>query len=430
MDSDSGTNCPYHVPHGGVGHDNRKVGLVVDDTTPPPRLKREPRVCSACWHALFPGTFEAPPFLPWSRERLLNGLEQNNNTLLLFRSRRTTIAAVAPPQTQMLQPPYDIGARISTNSWGAVRTTYTSLDRQMDDFAYLKPDMVVVIAAGNCGDVISGCEHQVSATAGRLRDTEISMGISKVHGKSNGRRQRECRMPKRGPGDGSKKASSRPGNIQVAGCFRRRHEPTRVFCSLRGEEHVSCLPPSFSLSSQTTKKHIAGFTTPVRSVRYQRMCVILVKAAVVVTFSPADKYQANLPRAWYIVSPYSAPSTILVQKLSCPRARNLAVRYSTTATNTRWRRHRRRRRHGRTATTQKRGGPVCFAWINQPPPERVHFWGRIDPLSSPRQECRHGGGQRGEPKLGRPGRQRERGEHESTTKRDFVYHFLCREVTI
>lgn len=64
----------------------------------------------------------------------------------------------------MLQPPYDIGARISTNSWGAVRTSYTTLDRQMDDFAYLKPDMVLVIAAGNCGDVISGCEYQVTAT--------------------------------------------------------------------------------------------------------------------------------------------------------------------------------------------------------------------------------------------------------------------------
>lgn len=61
----------------------------------------------------------------------------------------------------MLQPPYDIGARISTNSWGAVRTTYTSLDRQVDDFAYLNQDMVIVIAAGNCGDEISGCQYQV-----------------------------------------------------------------------------------------------------------------------------------------------------------------------------------------------------------------------------------------------------------------------------
>lgn len=76
----------------------------------------------------------------------------------------------------MLQPPYDIGARISTNSWGAVRTTYTSLDRQMDDFAYLKPDMVLVVAAGNCGDVISGCEYQVNTTVGLPRETEIPPG--------------------------------------------------------------------------------------------------------------------------------------------------------------------------------------------------------------------------------------------------------------
>ncbi|CAM9613438.1 unnamed protein product, partial [Ectocarpus sp. 13 AM-2016] len=62
--------------------------------------------------------------------------------------------------SQMLQPPYDIGARISTNSWGAVRTTYTSLDRQVDDFAYLNQDMVIVVAAGNCGDEISGCQYQ------------------------------------------------------------------------------------------------------------------------------------------------------------------------------------------------------------------------------------------------------------------------------
>lgn len=65
------------------------------------------------------------------------------------------------PQDQMLQPPYDIGARISTNSWGAVRTTYTSLDRQMDHFAYSNTDMVIVIAAGNCGDIVSGCTFLV-----------------------------------------------------------------------------------------------------------------------------------------------------------------------------------------------------------------------------------------------------------------------------
>lgn len=66
-----------------------------------------------------------------------------------------------PPQVQMLQTSYDIGARVSTNSWGAVRTTYTSLDRQMDNAAYVLPDMVIVVAAGNCGDIISECSYQV-----------------------------------------------------------------------------------------------------------------------------------------------------------------------------------------------------------------------------------------------------------------------------
>lgn len=61
----------------------------------------------------------------------------------------------------MLDPPYDIGARVSTNSWGAVRTTYTSLDRQVDDFAYNQPDMAIIVAAGNCGDAISQCFYQV-----------------------------------------------------------------------------------------------------------------------------------------------------------------------------------------------------------------------------------------------------------------------------
>ena len=39
--------------------------------------------------------------------------------------------------------------------------TYTSLDRQMDSFAFQRPDMVIVVAAGNCGDAFSGCQYQV-----------------------------------------------------------------------------------------------------------------------------------------------------------------------------------------------------------------------------------------------------------------------------
>lgn len=72
-------------------------------------------------------------------------------------------------QTQLLAPAYAIGARISTNSWGAIRTTYTSLDRQMDAFAYDNPDMVIVVAGGNCGDEISECTYQVNVTVFLLK---------------------------------------------------------------------------------------------------------------------------------------------------------------------------------------------------------------------------------------------------------------------
>ncbi|CAM9140348.1 unnamed protein product, partial [Choristocarpus tenellus] len=69
-------------------------------------------------------------------------------------------------KTQMLDPPYAIGARISTNSWGAIRTYYTSLDRQLDDFAYNNDDMLILVAAGNCGDSSSGCSHGGQAING------------------------------------------------------------------------------------------------------------------------------------------------------------------------------------------------------------------------------------------------------------------------
>ncbi|KAG5175267.1 peptidase S8/S53 domain-containing protein, partial [Tribonema minus] len=58
---------------------------------------------------------------------------------------------------QMLAAPYAAGARVSSNSWGAARDSYTTLDAQLDAWAYARPDAVVVVAAGNCGDAASGC---------------------------------------------------------------------------------------------------------------------------------------------------------------------------------------------------------------------------------------------------------------------------------
>lgn len=65
-------------------------------------------------------------------------------------------------QKQVLVPAYRIGSRISTNSWGAIVTSYSSLDKQMDSFAYNNKDMIILVAAGNCGDVNSGCTEDVS----------------------------------------------------------------------------------------------------------------------------------------------------------------------------------------------------------------------------------------------------------------------------
>ncbi|CAM9425618.1 unnamed protein product [Ectocarpus fasciculatus] len=52
----------------------------------------------------------------------------------------------------ILEPAYDGGARVHSNSWDTVSTEYTSLSNEVDEFVYLHQDMLVVFAAGNCGD--------------------------------------------------------------------------------------------------------------------------------------------------------------------------------------------------------------------------------------------------------------------------------------
>ncbi|CAM9283376.1 unnamed protein product [Chrysoparadoxa australica] len=79
---------------------------------------------------------------------------------------------------QLLWPGYSqAGARISSNSWGAVRTTYTSLDRQFDDFAYYYDDELILVAGGNCGDISSGCESFGTALYGQ--GSILSPGLAK-----------------------------------------------------------------------------------------------------------------------------------------------------------------------------------------------------------------------------------------------------------
>ncbi len=60
---------------------------------------------------------------------------------------------VPPNLEDMLQPIYDDGARVHTNSWGSPRDLgkYHSYSRQVDQFTWDHPDMLIVFAAGNSG---------------------------------------------------------------------------------------------------------------------------------------------------------------------------------------------------------------------------------------------------------------------------------------
>ncbi|MEO8846252.1 MAG: S8 family serine peptidase [Kofleriaceae bacterium] len=52
---------------------------------------------------------------------------------------------------QLLQPAYADGARVHSNSWGGTNNAYTQECHEVDSFVSSKRDLVVVIAAGNCG---------------------------------------------------------------------------------------------------------------------------------------------------------------------------------------------------------------------------------------------------------------------------------------
>lgn len=56
--------------------------------------------------------------------------------------------------TDLFEPPYrDDGARVHTNSWGAVNPSlpYDQSSREIDDFVWNNPDLVICFAAGNDG---------------------------------------------------------------------------------------------------------------------------------------------------------------------------------------------------------------------------------------------------------------------------------------
>jgi len=61
------------------------------------------------------------------------------------------LTGIPPDLSQLLQPPYDDGARVHSNSWGDKDNGYPADSQGIDDFVYTHRDMVIVIAAGNAG---------------------------------------------------------------------------------------------------------------------------------------------------------------------------------------------------------------------------------------------------------------------------------------
>jgi hypothetical protein len=80
----------------------------------------------------------------------------------------------------LLSQSYDIGARIHSASWGSLETTYGLIDQSFDDFIYKNPDMVIVVAAGNCGLPTADCLIYGMGSVGSpaLAKNIISVGAS------------------------------------------------------------------------------------------------------------------------------------------------------------------------------------------------------------------------------------------------------------
>ena len=79
--------------------------------------------------------------------------------------------------TQLFQTPYDDGARVHSNSWGAaVAGAYTTDSQRVDKFVWTNPDMVITFSAGNsgvdCWYYTSSCQKPVSCSPDGVIDTD------------------------------------------------------------------------------------------------------------------------------------------------------------------------------------------------------------------------------------------------------------------
>jgi hypothetical protein len=84
----------------------------------------------------------------------------------------------------LLPPGYNAGARVHSASWGSTTTTYSSLDEDFDDFMHSYPGMLIVVAAGNCGESSADCSSYGFYSVGSpaVAKNIISVGASMNYG--------------------------------------------------------------------------------------------------------------------------------------------------------------------------------------------------------------------------------------------------------
>ncbi|CAM9326926.1 unnamed protein product [Chrysoparadoxa australica] len=80
----------------------------------------------------------------------------------------------------MLQPAYEAGARVHSNSWGTLNNEYNRLDHEVDRFLHERRNTLVVVAAGNCGDV-QGSSFECGAV---LQEADALSVLSPAQGKN------------------------------------------------------------------------------------------------------------------------------------------------------------------------------------------------------------------------------------------------------
>lgn len=73
---------------------------------------------------------------------------------------------------------YDAGVRIHSNSWGSLETGYTTLAREIDRAVWDRPDLLVLVAAGNEGTSLGSYTSTVSSPA--TAKSALSVGASQT----------------------------------------------------------------------------------------------------------------------------------------------------------------------------------------------------------------------------------------------------------